>query len=298
MKKYLLIASLFFGAISGHSQQLQTSSFYDVQSVLDNPSMAGMTSKGMIGGIYRTQWNGFSGAPKTATIYGSFELPSLKIGLGGYAYSDKTGPTSRTGLALSFAKHIAVGNGGKFSLGLEARGLQYSIDVAKLQNTLGNDPVLGAGDNKFKFDAGFGISYVGKKLQLGASVNQLVQSKLDFYTGNLSRSEEGRLYRHYFFHGAYKVALDGNSVITPNLMVIYLPNAPLEVQGGVRMDYKELVWWGISARYRQSLMFSAGFNLNKKLGLGYSFDLYQTPVSTFDDRINSHEMTLRYNFSK
>lgn len=298
MKKFLLIVTLFCVAAAGHAQQLQTSSFYDLQWMLDNPAMAGSLQKGVIGGNYRTQWNGFSGAPKTATIFGSFELPQHKIGIGGNAYNDQTGPTSRTGLSLSFAKHIEMQNGGKFSIGIEARGLQYSIDVNKLQATLGNDPVLSAGNNKYKFDAGFGIAYVGKKLQLGASVDQLVQSKLDFYSGNLTRSEEGRLYRHYFFHGAYKWVTDMNTSITPNIMFIYLPNAPLEVQGGVRVDYRELLWWGVSMRYRQSLMISAGFNLNKKLGLGYSFDLYQTPTSTFDNNINSHEMMLRYNFFK
>src|SRR6476646_3822822 len=169
MKKFLLIVTLFAVAIGGHAQQLQTSSFYDLQWMLDNPAMAGALQKGVIGGNYRTQWNGFSGAPKTATIFGSFELPQHNIGIGGNAYNDQTGPTSRTGLALSFAKHIPMQNGGKFSIGIEARGLQYSIDVNKLQATLGNDPVLSAGNNKYKFDAGFGIAYVGKKLQLGAS---------------------------------------------------------------------------------------------------------------------------------
>src|SRR6185369_12132705 len=111
----------------------------------------------------------------------------------GYIYNDKTGPTSRNGIAISFAKHIALGNDATFSVGLEARGQQYSIDKAKLTATLGADPAIGAGDKKFVFDAGFGLSYTGKHLQLGASVSQLVQSKLGFSTGNATAGEEGRL---------------------------------------------------------------------------------------------------------
>lgn len=297
MKKYI-VSLLLIGAIARvEAQQLQTSSLYDLQGVFHNPSTAGV--KGSVVGVsYRTQWNGFSGSPKTATAFGSFNVPSLKIGIGGYLYNDKTGPTSRTGVQLAFAKHIPMANEGKFSIGIEARGQQYSLDRAKLTATLGADPAIGTSENRFVFDAGFGISYTGKKLQLGASVSNLVQSKLDFYTGNLSPNESARLYRHYFFHGSYKWDVDESTTITPNFLVIYLPNAPTEFQGGVRVEHKELFFWGLSLRAKQSFMLSAGLHINKKFTVGYAFDIYQTPLSVFDKGANAHEMLLRYNLSK
>ena len=295
MKKIFVILFVI-AALQAPAQQLQTSSLYDLQGMLFNPSMAGSNGS-QVGAGYRTQWNGLSGAPKTATAFGSFDLPELKIGLGGYLYNDQTGPTSRTGVQLAFAKHIPAGNDGRFSLGIEARGLQYSIDRAKLAATLGSDPALGSSDNQFKFDAGFGISFSNKKWQVGASVSQLIQSKLDFYTGSLSRSEEGRLYRHYYFHGLYNWAIDNTNTITPHVLVTYLPNAPVEVQAGVRLEHKQLFWAGMGFRLRQSLTASAGFNITKKFMLGYSFDLYQNPVSIFDNGGgNAHEVMLRYLF--
>lgn len=296
MRKYIVCA-LFLGSIvPAMGQQLQTSSMYDLQGVFHNPSTAGVRNS-MAGVSYRTQWSGISGSPRTATAFGSFNVPSLKIGIGGYAYNDKTGPTSRTGLQLAFAKHIPAGEG-TFSLGIEARGQQYSLDRAKLTATLGSDPAIGTSENRFVFDAGFGISYTNKKLQLGASVSNLVQTKLGFYTGNLTPSENARLYRHYFFHGSYKWDVDGSTTITPNFLVIYLPNAPTEFQGGVRVEHKELFFWGLSLRAKQSFMLSAGLHINKKFTVGYAFDIYQTPLSVFDKGANAHEMLLRYNFVK
>ncbi|MBL7733241.1 MAG: PorP/SprF family type IX secretion system membrane protein [Chitinophagaceae bacterium] len=296
MRKYIVCA-LFLGSVApAMGQQLQTSSMYDLQGVFHNPSTAGVRNS-MAGVSYRTQWSGFSGSPRTATAFGSFAMPSLKIGIGGYVYNDKTGPTSRTGLQLAFAKHIPAGEG-KFSLGIEARGQQYSLDRAKLTATLGADPAIGTAENRFVFDAGFGVSYTGKRLQLGASVSNLVQSKLGFYTGNLSTSEQARLYRHYFFHGSYKWNADESTTITPNFLVIYLPNAPTEFQGGVRVEHKELFFWGLSLRAKQSFMLSAGLHINKKFTIGYSFDIYSTPLSVFDKGANAHEMLMRYNFSK
>ena len=297
MRHYILILFSLIVVSQVEAQQLQTSSLYDMQGVFHNPSTAGVKNS-MVGVSYRSQWSGISGSPKTATVFGSFGIPSMKIGIGGYIYSDKTGPTSRTGVQLAFAKHIVMANGGTFSLGIEAKGQQYSLDRAKLTATLGADPALGTSENRFVFDAGFGISYTGKKLQLGASVSNLVQSKLNFYSGNLGTNEQARLYRHYFFHGSYKWDVDGSTTITPNFLAIYLPNAPTEIQGGVRVEHKELFFWGLSFRAKQSFMLSAGLHINKKFTVAYAFDIYQTPLSVYDAGANAHEMLLRYNILK
>jgi type IX secretion system PorP/SprF family membrane protein len=296
MKRYIFLL-LTAGSISASAQQLQTSSLYDMQGVFHNPSTAGARNS-MVGASYRSQWSGISGSPRTATVFGSFDIPSLNIGIGGYLYNDKTGPTSRTGVQLAFAKHIPTGNGGKFSLGLEARGQQYSLDRAKLSATLGSDPAIGTAENRFVFDAGFGVSYTDKKWQVGVSASQLVQSQLNFYTGNLTNGEEARLYRHYYLHGSYKWDVDGSTTITPHFLGIYLPNAPFEFMGGARVEHNEVFWWGLAYKAKQSFILSAGVHLNKKFTLGYAFDLYQTPISVYSPGANAHEMLLRYSFIK
>ncbi|MBL0145771.1 MAG: PorP/SprF family type IX secretion system membrane protein [Chitinophagaceae bacterium] len=199
MKKTSIIILAICSAFAANAQQLHLSSFYDLQGLLHNPAVAGTSTKNVIAATYRNQWSGISGSPTTATVYGSFNLPKFGAGVGGYIFNDVTGPTSRRGINAAFAKHIQVGDNAKFSLGIEAKLQQYAIDKGKLSTALGNDPVLGSSENKMKFDAGFGIAYVGEKLQIGASVSQLVQSKLQFYSGNLNPSKEARLYRHYFF---------------------------------------------------------------------------------------------------
>lgn len=302
MKQYILMVIFLTAVTITNAQQLQTSSLYDMQGVLYNPSMAGVQQntelKGIIGVTYRSQWSGISGAPRTTTVFGSFAFPKQNIGIGGYVYNDKTGPTSRTGVQLALAKHIIMSNEAKLSLGIEAKLQQYSIDQQKLSESLGSDPVLGSNDSRFKFDAGFGISYTSKKLQVGASVTQLVQSKLDFYSGNLTRTEEARLYRHYYGHALYNWDVDGYTTITPNFLVTYLPNAPVEFQGGVRFEHNKTFFWGLALRAKQSWMLSAGLHLHKRLTFAYSFDTYRAPLSTFDGGSSAHEFLLRYNFIK
>ncbi len=296
--KHKILTALFIGIASvAGAQQQQTSSMYDLQGVIHNPSIAGTQETNIIGVSYRSQWSGISGSPKTATVFGSFDLQKMGVGIGGSIFQDKTGPTSRTGISLSLAKHI-TGNNGTFSIGIENRLQQYAIDKNKLMESLGNDPVLGASDNRFKYDAGFGISYTSKRFQLGASVSQLVQSKLDFYSGNLTRDEEARLYRHYYFNGLYNWQVDEATVITPNALFIYLPNAPLTYQFGVRVEFNKLFWFGGGYRAHQSYMLSAGLNLGKKLTIGYAYDDYISPISKFDNGANAHEVMLRFNMKK
>jgi type IX secretion system PorP/SprF family membrane protein len=298
MRKYSFIVALTCCAIIGNAQQIQMSSLAQMQGLLYNPSMAGVEQKMTLGVMYRAQWTGVSGAPKTATAFGSFDLPEHKIGLGGYLFSDKTGATSRTGLEVAFAKHLPINNDAQFSIGLEARATQYSIDIGKLSQTLGTDPVLASGSNKFTADAGFGVSYIDKHFTVGASVLQLFQTKLGYYSGSLSPTEEGKLYRHYYFHGAYKWNVDADNQIIPSFFLVYLPNAPTDFQAEMRLEHAQIFYCGIGARINQGVILSAGVHIKKKLTVGYVFDIYSTPYNTYESGGNAHELMVRYDISK
>lgn len=293
MKRLLTVILCLLLAIFGQSQQLHTSSLYEMQSLLHNAATVGLFQDNLIGASYRSQWSGISGSPRTALVFGSYNFKKENLGIGGHLFSDRTGPTSRTGIAVSVAKHLKMKDGSTWSVGLEARGLQFAIDRAKLSATLGADPALGNTDTRIKFDAGLGIAYQKDNLRLGASVAQLVQSKLGFYNGTATLSEEARLYRHYYFHGSYSWKVDEDTELIPSFLLIYLPNAPTEIQGGVRVEHKQLFWWGLAFRTRQSAIVSAGIHWQKRVSFGYSFDIYRTPLSLFDAGSNAHELMLR-----
>lgn len=307
MKRTIIFSLLFlFSAVIVSAQQISSSSMYDLHGIYHDPSVAGAQKNGMVGVSYRSMWDGIDGGPRTAVVFGSGYIRSIKLGLGGYAFSDVTGPTKRTGLQMAYAYHIPLKDDAVFSIGIEGRFQQFSFDKAKLMASLGNDPAIASADNKITGDAGFGVSYTNKKFQAGISVSQLIQSKMDFYKLTLNsgsgalpnRTEEARLYRHYFLHSYYKFDMDGNTTLTPNVLFIYLPNAPLEFQGGVRVEHRELFYWGVALRARQSWMLSAGLHINKAFTVGYSFDIYTTPLSVYDKGSNGHEIMLRYDFLK
>lgn len=295
---HLLLLILLSGGSHAFAQQLNTSSFYELAPVLHNPAAAGSKQQAFVGGSFKTQWSSMPGSPRTGLLYGQAFLPNARLGLGGYLYHDVTGPTARTGLQMAYAYHIPVKEKSTVSFGLEARLQQLSFDREKLQQELGNiDPVLAGNNNRIKADAGFGLAYSTPRMQIGAAVSQLVQSKYKLYELAGTQADQSKLYRHYYLHGNYTFLADDATKISPNLLLIYLPNAPVEVQGGIRMVHNDLLWYGLSWRARQGWMIAAGFTFKEKYTVGYSFDIYHAPLNVYQKGSSGHELLLQYNFN-
>jgi len=181
MRKFTLVILLAFPFLKGEAQQLHFTSQYLQHNFMYNPGAAGIANNNMIGISYRDQWSSFPGNPKTYMLYGDFSLNKMKAGAGAYIYRDETGPTSRTGIDLSFSKHIISLDGKKkLGLGLEVRGLQYAIDKSKINIDVQGDPVLAGSGNKFAFDAGAGVYYTNQKLSVGAAIIEHSPSEYEF----------------------------------------------------------------------------------------------------------------------
>jgi type IX secretion system PorP/SprF family membrane protein len=263
-----------------------------------NPAAAGMADRSVIGLSYRNMWSSFPGNPRTYMVYGDVNLPNLKSGMGAYIYRDETGPTSRTGLQFAYSYHITGRNTkNKFGIGLELRALQFAIDKSKLTESLGNDPILAGDDSKFGMDAGAGLYFTNGKLSVGGAVSQLLQSKLQL--AEVAGSDENtKLYRHYNFTASYKWNTGGDIYLIPNAMVRVIENSPSEYDLGVQANYKERVWWGLNYRVKQSWSLQAGFKILQRIGLTYSYDYYETPLSVFNAGSGAHEIGLQFGFKK
>ena len=299
MKSIQLLILIALTTTTVSAQQLTTSSFYDMYGVLHNPAAVATSKHGSVGANYRTLWSAMPGSPKTGIVYGNGYLKKAKLGMGGYLFSDKTANIANNGLSASLNYQIEMKGSSTLSFGISGIVQQTQYDWAKLQSSLGtNDPVIMGDRNRIQGDAGLGVAFTTPKFQIGASVNQLVQSKLNLYEGTGSPTDEANLSRHFYGHALYKWNVDDVTTITPNILFIYLPNAPLEVQGGARVEHNNMFWYGLSWRVDQAWMISAGLRIKQKFQIGYSFDIYTSPLGQFDNGSNGHEIMLKYDFIK
>lgn len=300
MKKCTILL-LLVGMLNGynsHAQQLHFTSQYLQHNAMYNPAAAGIANKNMVGTSYRSMWSSFPGNPRTFMLYGDVKLDKLKAGIGAYLYRDETGPTTRTGTQLAYSKHIVSQDGKhKVGLGLELRALQFAIDRSKLTGSLGSDPVLAGAENKLGLDAGAGVYYTNDKLSVGAAVSQLIQSKLEL--ANVPNSNQGgKLYRHYNITANYRFNTGANIYLIPNALVRVIENSPSEYEFGMNVNYQDNIWWGLNWRVKQAWILQAGFRLAQSVGLTYSYDYYQTPISIFTGGSGAHEIGLRFDFKR
>ena len=291
----LLLISVFMLNVS-RAQQIFKLSQYTQHNFLYNPAAAGANDEASIGATYRKMWSGMPGGPQTTLLYGDKYFAKKKTGIGISLYSDKTGPTSRTGGQANISYSIEMGNERRLMFGLAGTVLQYRIDKESFSHYIPNDPLLASDGTEIKGDAAAGIYYRSNTFNAGVSVQQLVQSKLNFIKS--SSNPEGRLYRHYFVMANYNWRTDESNVLVPNVLLKYLPNTPVDFEGGVRLEHKDLVWVGFNYHYKQSYSAFAGLKVDHKLAIGYALDIYNTPLSVFDDGGTAHEISLRYYFGK
>jgi type IX secretion system PorP/SprF family membrane protein len=290
----ILVLILTAGCFKAGAQQIFTTSEYIQNNFLYNPAAAGANDSASVGMTYRKMWAGIDGGPETFIAYGDKYFAKQKTGVGISIYSDKTGPTSQTGGQVDLSYSIPLRGERKLMFGLSGQVMQYSINKMELAFHDPGDPLLQSPSNEIKGDAGAGIYYKSSTLNVGVSAEQIIQDQLNYL--KTSTNEQGKLYRHYYLVADYSWRTDEDNMLLPNLIVQYLPNAPVDIQGGVMLAHKDILWVGFTAHYQQSFGAYAGVKIDHCFSIGYAYEEFNTPLSAFDNGGASNELSLRYFF--
>ena len=279
------------------AQQIFKVSQYQENSFINNPAAAGANNVTTIGGVFRSQWEGISGGPQTGILFGDTYFSSKATGVGVILYSDKTGPTSRTGGELNFSYSVKLdGDQKRLMMGLGVQMLQFRVDKDKIAEFIPNDPLLASSGSATKADFSAGIYLKLTRFSFGISAKQLLEPKLNFIKS--ATNVEGKLYRHFFLNTSYRLSLDEDNTLIPHFEWRYQPNAPSDYEGGLLLDHKDLFHFGASLHHKQNYTVFAGVKLNHKFSIGYAYDNYNHPIDLFDGGNAAHEFMLRYFFTK
>ena len=291
---FLLIAVI---AVPAAAQQVFKISQYMENSFIHNPAAVGANGVATVGGVFRSQWSGIAGSPTTVILFGDKYFDTKNTGVGVMLYSDKTGPTSRTGGELNFSYSVKLDDKGKkLMIGLGAQVLQFKVDKDKIAEFIPNDPLLASSGSTIKGDMSAGLYLHAPNFNIGVSAKQILQPKLNFIKS--ATNEDGRLYRHFFLTANYIIRTDEDNVLIPHFELRYQPNAPADYEGGIMLVHKDFIHFGVSAHYRQDYTVFAGIKIDHKFTIGYAYDVYNNPISTFDGGNGVHELSLRYFFVK
>jgi len=101
-----------------------------------NPGYAGSKEALTLGAIYRHQWQGINGAPRTFSAYTHAPFGDGKSGAALAVTSDRIGIVNNSYIDLAYSYRIKVGDEGKLSLGVQMQNRVVQVLILVQESTI------------------------------------------------------------------------------------------------------------------------------------------------------------------
>jgi type IX secretion system PorP/SprF family membrane protein len=285
-----------------------------------NPAVAGIDNDAEARISHRNQWSGFEGSPRTT--YFSFHVPIGKThhdnhlntkhrnrklyqrgnhnrfnedvrhhGIGLVAMNDRSGAVGYSGLEFSYAYHQPLNNQWSISAGTSAAIGSYSL--AQITTDQPNDPSAPkTATQVLAPNIHLGASVYSQDLLIGFSSTRMIDPKINFATSEVEsssfRMSDLALLIRYKYH------LNKEYTLAPSILVKRIANTALSYDMSLKFVWAEKAWVGSTYRFRESLGFISGINLNAHIAIGYAYDYTFLPLQ--NNFAGSHEIILALRF--
>ncbi|EHO09795.1 PorP/SprF family type IX secretion system membrane protein [Myroides odoratimimus] len=254
-----------------------------------NPAYAGSRGTLNVFGMYRTQWVGLDGAPKTANVSVSTPLGESGLGLGVNFTNDRIGAMDENNISVDLAYAIDLNADYKLAFGLKGTANLLSVDYTKLNIHNPTDPVSQENiNNKFNPNIGAGVYLYSDKAYVGLSVPNFLTT--DRYDDNDITTMRQKM--HFYLMGGYVFDVSENLLFKPAALVKAVSGAPLQVDLTANFLIYDKFTLGGAYRWDASVSALAGFQVNDNLFVGYSYDFETTALKRYNS--GSHEIFLRF----
>ncbi|MCC9043655.1 type IX secretion system membrane protein PorP/SprF [Myroides sp. M-43] len=288
--KKIAVSLLVIGsAVKGYAQQDPQYTQYMYNANMINPAYVGSKENLSVFGMYRAQWVGLEGAPKTATISVSTPLGDKGLGLGVNFINDRIGAMDENNISVDLSYTIDLNQDYKLAFGLKTTANILSVDYSKLTIYDPTDPSTQLNiNNKFNPNVGAGVYLFSDKAYAGISVPNFLTS--DRYNDNDITVMTQKA--HFYVMGGYVFDVSRDVLFKPAALVKAVSGAPLQVDLTANFLFYEKFTLGAAYRWDASVSALAGFQINKNLFVGYSYDADTTKLNNYNS--GSHEVFLRF----
>jgi type IX secretion system PorP/SprF family membrane protein len=291
MKKLYILLVVLSTSVWGQQEPQYTQ--YMFNPTVINPAYAGSTGYGSIFSMYRAQWIGLEGAPRTLNLAYHQPIENSRIGVGFNMLHDQIGPTNTTFAAVDVSYTIVFANESRLAFGLRAAGELFAIDNQKLKNYNPEDPFLQQNMiNQFSPNVGVGLYYYTDNTYVGLSVPRLLETR---FVDAIAFSETKRK-QHFYFVAGKVYDLSYNLKIKPAIVTKVVAGAPLQLDLTTNFLYNERLTFGLAYRWSAALSALVGFKVSDRLSIGYGYDRETTRLANFNS--GSHELFLQFDLLK
>ena len=281
---------LLFGMVGGVFAQKEpqyTQYMYNIGSF--NPAYVGTVESMDITGLYRAQWTGIPGAPKTLRFGINMPLANEKNGLGLNIINDQLGPTAQTYIDLAYSFQVNLSDDTRLSFGVNAGGSLLNVDFSKGDFQVENDPLLLSQNvNNFYPMVGAGVFLYQRIWYLGLSVPNFLTDGI--YNDEVAGIVEDK--QQFNFIGGYVFDLNDNLKFKPAFLINYLSGSPVNMNISANFLLNDVFTLGASYRVDNAVSGLAGFQISNGAFIGYSYDYNTNTLGEFAQ--GSHEVVLKF----
>ncbi|WP_353161815.1 type IX secretion system membrane protein PorP/SprF [Myroides odoratus] len=254
-----------------------------------NPAYAGSREGLQIFGLYRTQWVGLEGAPKTATLSVNTPLGDSGLGLGVNFVNDHLGVMDDNTLSVDLSYAIDLNHQYKLAFGLKGSANLLDVNYSKLHIYNPTDPV--AEDdikNEFSPNIGAGLFLYSEKAYVGLSAPHLLTRSR--YDDNEVRTLRQKM--HMYLTGGYVFDLNPNLKFKPAAMVKMEQGSPLQMDVSANFMFLDKFTLGAAYRWDAAVSGLVGFQVSDNIFVGYSYDAETSKLARYNS--GSHEIFMRF----
>ncbi len=279
--------------VSAFAQQKPMYSQYMFNMLNINPAYAGSRGAMSAVALYRNQWVGFPGAPRTTTF--SFDMPiqNRKVGLGMQLYDDRVGIERTTGFNAIYAFRFQFAGSGTLSLGLQAGLLNYQANYTEVNTYLPNDPAFSSNVRGILPAFAAGVYYNSDKFYVGFSTPALLRTKIKYNNAAEVASVTSRDLHLYLASGTV-FDLNPDLALKPSILVKAVSGAPVEVDINCNLWLQNKISLGASYRTGDAIVGMVEYQVNQQLRFGYAYDKTFSNLGTLVN--GTHEIMLRLEF--
>ncbi len=290
----LLILAIGLSALLQAQQDYHFTQF-NFNKLALNPAYAGSREVFSSTALYRHQWTGFSGAPRTVSLALHSPVGNNRLALGALFFSDRLGVSSQTALYVDVGYRLPLGDRSKLSVALQGGFINYKNAVTEL-NPQDPDDVLLQSDLSALFpNIGFGVYWNSERSFAGVSMPHAAKNDLT-RLGDFDDNQTAFLYRHLYFMGGHVFDLTENVKIRPSALLKWVGgdgiDAPLDLDVNLSFLFLDKLWLGAGYRVGDSYNLMTEYQITDQLMAGYAYDFTFTDLRT--QETGSHEVMLRY----
>ncbi|MBP5307198.1 MAG: PorP/SprF family type IX secretion system membrane protein [Paludibacteraceae bacterium] len=307
MKKILLLLVSVFGlaAVTVNSQQRPIYDQYHFNYYLINPAVAGADKCSHLMATGKQSWLGADG-PSTYLLSYRTRLNTKNIGLGGYIYNDHTPQFNYIGGQFTFAYHIPMSIGGKYSQKVEldrqlSFGISARVKYLKYDAVENVDDPANISEGEFMPDVNLGVYYVSYGFFAGASATNLIKFQPDmlgdsytdeYLTAFLFMGYDFDFSRERTLEPSVNFNLDTKEHRQAEFNLKYMQNnSDLDFGWWAQLSYRHCLDKGNAQPLSLIPIVGARFG---KFQLAYAFNLSLNEMASHN--YGTHELMLAYTF--